>query len=892
MIRIATLTLFAGLLVAGCVSPSTTNVTLDLPDGLERVWIGSDFYANRLMDWRYANGRIECIEGRSAKPMRTLHLLTHYLGAEAGELSMSVRTGALSPTDSAHSNTWSGFLLGAGGPDVDWRISSLVHHWPAEDGGLIVGVDGQGHIIVRSNTNADAPKGPRANIPVEAWPLIEPETSTGSLSAGVPVKLSIQANPSENNYELIVTASDPATEEVLAEARYSGLPHEYFEGNVALVSHNSPLMEGEGYWFDDWTIGGSKFQYDEARAFGPILAAQYTVSDGTLKMTAQMPPIGENDTPTVELELLLNGDWVHSASATIIPDSYTAPLRVDDFEANTDVPYRLTYDLRTANGTERVHFPGTVRAPRVEDDEFVLASLNCQNISQGRDLVWNHSTIWYPHSELTAAVAYHDPDLLFFAGDQIYEGGLAGIIRTPLDKTFLDYHYHWYRFLWAFRDLMRDRPTVAIPDDHDVYHGNIWGHGGKKAEGPWRPQSDNGGYIMDARFVNAVHNTQVSHLPDPFDPTPIEQDISVYYTNLTYGDISFAVVADRMWKSAPRLVLPEAQVRNGWPENRDYDATSVTEAHLLGPRQLKFLNQWAHQYPDNVWMKVMLSQTLFSNLATLPSGSFDDRVVPQMRYAEPGEYMSDDHLGTDMDSNGWPQSGRNRALNAIRKGFAFHVAGDQHLGSFVQYGIDEFGDGPNAFISPAIANVWPRRWFPPEPGGNRKPGAPAYTGDHLDGFGNHMTVHAVANPVKSGRTPEALYDRVPGYGIIRFNRDSRTITAEAWPRWVDPGSEDAYQYSDWPVTVTQESNYGRQAAGYLPPINVEGLTEPVLTLINESTMDTLYTLRLSTLPFRAKVFDTSSSYMAVIGDQSVHETRLTGLQVDAMENPETLVVTF
>ena len=56
---------------------------------------------------------------------------------------------------------------------------------------------------------------------------------------------------------------------------------------------------------------------------------------------------------------------------------------MDDFEASTDVRYRLTYDLRTANGTERVHFPGTVRMAQIEDDEFVLASLNCQNISQG-----------------------------------------------------------------------------------------------------------------------------------------------------------------------------------------------------------------------------------------------------------------------------------------------------------------------------------------------------------------------------------------------------------------------------------------------------------------------------------------------------------------------------
>ncbi len=891
MHRCTSTLLIAGLLASGCASPSM-KITESLPDGVERVWIGADFYANRLMDWRYANGRIECMEGRSSKPMRTLHLLTHYLGEQAEKFTMSVQTGALNPADSTHANTWSGFLLGAGGPEIDWRISSLVHHWPGEDGGLIVGVDGQGQIIVRSNTSSETPKGPRADISVDAWPLIDPEQSTGEVPAGGSIELNLAATPSGDTFDLQVTASDPETREPLSEARYTGLPNHYFVGNVALVSHNSPFMEDQGYWFDDWRIGGTKFVHDANRAFGPVLSSQYTLSKGTLKMTAQMPPVGEMDTRTIGLDLLQDGTWTPAAAATIIPDSYTATLRVDNFQASTDIPYRLTYDLRTAGGTETSYYAGTIRAPKIEDQEFVLASLNCQHISKGRDLVWNHSTIWYPHRELTASVAAHDPDLLFFAGDQIYEGGLAGIIRTPLDKAILDYHYHWYRFIWSFRDLMRDRPAITIPDDHDVYHGNIWGHGGKKAEGPWQPQSDNGGYIMDARFVNMVHHTQVSNLPDPHDPTPIEQDISVYYTDMTYGDISFAVVADRMWKSAPRLVLPEAQVRNGWPENRDYDATTVTEAHLLGPRQLKFLNRWSHEYPENVWMKVMLSQTLFSNLATLPGGFYDDRIVPQMRYAEPGEYISDDHLGTDMDSNGWPQSGRNRALKTIRKGFTFHVAGDQHLGSFVQYGIDEFGDGPNAFISPAIANIWPRRWFPPDPGGNLEPDAPPYTGEHLDGFGNRMTIHAVANPVRSGRSPEALYDRVPGYGIIRFKRDTRTITAEAWPRWIHPSDEDAVQYPGWPVTVTQESNYGREAAGYLPPVDVSGITEPVLTLVDENSMDTVYTIRPATLPFQAKVFDITTSYTVIIGDQATHQTSLTGIRAATRETPDTLRVTF
>ena len=861
------------LLLLGC-GRGDAQLTADLLDNGSRVWIGPEFYANRLMDWQLIDGRIECLEGRSQKPMRTVHLLTRALGEEEGTVRLSVQTGPIEAGGEAHTNTWSGFLIGAGGNQVDFRISSLTHHWPGEDGGLILGVDGTGNIIARDNAHNDAQKGPRADFTVDAWPLLEPSAQEGSLTPYSDVTITVEVSPTYGVYTVVVNAVDADGNQ--ATAHYEGLDAGYFAGNVALVSHTSARQEGPGYWFRDWTLGGTKVAEHPERAFGPVLSAMYTVSDLVLKMTAQMPPLGESDMHSVTLEVPesdAGSAWIPVATSNIEPGSFTATLRVEDFDLEADVPYRIAYDLTGAEGASTAHyFEGTIRKPRVDDDEFVLASLNCQMISKGRDLVWNHSTIWYPHNELTDAVAKHDPDMLFFAGDQIYEGGLAGIIRSPLDMTYLDYQYHWYRFIWTFRDLMRDRPTITIPDDHDVYHGNIWGDGGIKAEGDARPLSDNGGYIMDAEFVNAVHRTQVAHLPDPYDPTPIEQDITVYYTDMNYGGISFAVVADRMWKSTPRKAVPEAQVRNGWPENRNYDATTVTDATLLGSRQLTFLEEWAGDYSGDAWMKVMLSQTLFSNLATLPEGYYDDRIVPQMRYAEPGEYISTDHVGTDMDSNGWPQAGRNRALRTIRKGFTFHVGGDQHLGSFVQYGIDEFGDGPHAFISPAIANVWPRRWFPPEPGANRKPGAPEYTGEHLDGFGNRMTVHAVANPVRTSREPQALYDRVPGYGIIRFNRATRTVTAEAWPRWVDPSADDAAQYNGWPVTVRQEDNYGRAAAGYLPAIHVTGTEEPVLRVTESESGALVYAIRIQGTTFRPKVFELDASYDVTVigpGDESV-----------------------
>ncbi|KPL11138.1 hypothetical protein AMJ85_04410, partial [candidate division BRC1 bacterium SM23_51] len=65
------------------------------PEGVERVWIGPEYFANRMLDWRVANGRLECVEGRKAKPMRSVHLLTQALNGEPGTLEMSVRTGPI-----------------------------------------------------------------------------------------------------------------------------------------------------------------------------------------------------------------------------------------------------------------------------------------------------------------------------------------------------------------------------------------------------------------------------------------------------------------------------------------------------------------------------------------------------------------------------------------------------------------------------------------------------------------------------------------------------------------------------------------------------------------------------------------------------------------------------
>ncbi|NOY61253.1 MAG: twin-arginine translocation pathway signal protein [Calditrichaeota bacterium] len=601
------------------------------------------------------------------------------------------------------------------------------------------------------------------------------------------------------------------------------------------------------------------------QAFGPILFSQYTLSRGILKLTAQMPPIGNKDAQTVALQVLKeNGKgWKTIQEAKIDAMARTATFRIENWDAGKDTSYRLAYNLSgTGNKAKEYEWRGTIRKEPLNKDEIVVAAFTGNN------------DLGFPNNDLVRNVKYHNPDFLFFSGDQIYERvGGYGTQRAPLDKATLDYLRKWYLYGWAYRDLLKDRPAVSIPDDHDVYHGNVWGAGGKKADksGDAQDQQDSGGYRMPAAWVNMVQRTQTSHFPDPYDSTPVKQGIGVYYCEINYGGISFAVVEDRKWKSAPKPLLPKANIRNGWARNRKFDAAKeadVPGAVLLGKRQLHFLHEWADNWDENTWMKVVLSQTIFANVATLPEeDATSDAIVPKLRVLKRGEYPPDDIPVADMDSDGWPQTGRNKAIREMRRAFALHIAGDQHLGSTIQYGVDDWRDAGYAFCVPAISNVWPRRWFPKNPGRNRKPGAPKYTGDFLDGFGNHITVYAVSNPVFTGEKPATLYDRATGYGIVRFNRKSHDIVIECWPRESDPAKPDAQEYFGWPIKISQLENYGRKAVGYLPTIKVTGISDPVVQVINEKSGEPIYTLRIRGHSFTPKVFE-NGSYTVRVGRET------------------------
>ena len=343
-----------------------------------------------------------------------------------------------------------------------------------------------------------------------------------------------------------------------------------------------------------------------------------------------------------------------------------------------------------------------------------------------------------------------------------------------------------------------------------------------------------------------VERCQTWHLPDPVDPRPIAQGIAVYFTRLRVGGVDFAVLEDRKFKSGPKGKIPQMGPRPDHIREVGYDPKKIDlpGLKLLGDRQLAFLNAWGQDW-TGAQMKAVLSQTAFCGAVHL-HGSTENRLL------------------ADLDCNGWPQTGRNKALGAIRRALACHLCGDQHLTVVVKHGIDEFRDGPYGFTNPAIINSYYGRWWWPEDekaGANPIPDSPLpWTGDYLDGLYNHITMIAYANPGfrriadmrKSQRDPAApLGD---GYGLVRFNKKTREITFECWPRYADLAEGDSAQYPGWPITFKMEDNDGRQVDGHLPELVFDDAADPVVQVVNEADGDILYTLRVQGNRFRPRVY--------------------------------------
>jgi alkaline phosphatase D len=724
-------------------------------------------WANRLQDWQFSNERIECI----AKPqagqslLRTVGVLTRQLLGDS-RAQLRVRTGTLTAGAG-----FSGFLIGGGADAVDYRAAALTQGASGIGGGLLATYEADGTARFRDHT---------AETSQFAYAQLAAGTAGPARTTTEDVELRLDITPSGETVTLTLGAYNAQSGALLSIVTLDGVDPAAVRGGIALASSDQTATPGARFWFASLQATGPGVAAYPDRGLGPIVGTLFTVSGSVLKMTVQLVPIAASDPQEVWLEIRNGtGPWRKVATATV-QEGYAALLRVNDWDASREWEYRVIYP-----SSPRAEYAGRVPAEPV-GRPLVIGTINCvkathRSLNQASDAgpnipgehelgLFTARNLYFPYTGVASNLAAQRPDLLVALGDQYYENSPTSK-DTSSDSPTLDYFYKYLLWLWAFGDLTRQIPTVVMVDDHDMYQGNIWGWSGAPANGG---DFNFGGYAESPDWVNMVQRVQCAHNPDPYDPTPVLQGITVYYTAFAYGGVSFAVLEDRKFKNT-----------DATDTDRSGNTLPPDTLELLGPRQEAFLAAWKDMHPG--LPKVVFTQTTWACLQTNPDGT----------------------PTRDYDSNGFPVTGRLKAIQLAKDAGAVILSGDQHLAAVIHHGINDFTDGPVQFASPAGSSSF-QRWFEPAkplPDGNGQP----YTGDFTDGFGNKLRVLAVANPKVSFAeyrqyypTGQGLGDQTlksEGYGIVRVDPQAAEFTFECWPLQVDPTQPGAQQFPGWPIRV-------------------------------------------------------------------------------------------
>ncbi|MEJ7913382.1 MAG: hypothetical protein WKF70_09525, partial [Chitinophagaceae bacterium] len=344
--------------------------------------------------------------------------------------------------------------------------------------------------------------------------------------------------------------------------------------------------------------------------------------------------------------------------------------------------------------------------------------------------------------------------------------------------------------------------------------------------------------------------------------------------HLIYGNVSFAIISDRMFKSGPELIRAGEGRLDHIKEPLQPNQLEDPKLELLGNLQMEFLEHWVNDWNGSN-MKVLLSQTLFCNVGTHHG---NDKMF----------------LYGDMDSGGWPKQKRDEVIRLIRKANAFHINGDQHLPFIVQYSVDEPRDAGYTFCTPAISTGY-IRWGEPDiakvPFTHRPPHGLPNTGIYKDVFGNTNYIYAVGNPkdnYQSSNRYQRAQNKASGFGLITFNTTERTITINAYRFLADkenPTEND--RFPGWPLTISQSDNDGRKHVGYLPTLSISK-PHQVVKIINEENNELIKAFRIKGTAYQPEVF-INGIYTILIGEGKTIKS-VKGIKSSAEKNSKVIMV--
>lgn len=687
--------------------PKTTVYRADW--NIKGRWIGPAWWANPLWDWVcLGNGLVRT----RASSNRALTLLPFELVPEGASFTFVttikfIKTSRRVPY--LFEKVFAGFALGRTGPINDYRSAAVYSK-------------SQLNVVITSSGKLS----------------IGDKISSKSLPwISAPITLVLKGTRNKQMVSLLLTARQFKQQVSL----FSIVSLKQVAGTFALVAGGPNRYAEElalaDVTFERFYITGSMFKRYNGRLFGGVMWSQYTVSQKTLRLQAQLAPIEK----PILAKLIIRGAKGGKPVLTKYSSSERLSRTVRFTAYNWKSQRSWFYEVHVKISGRLYTSSGVIQKEPPSASPFKIAAFSCDE------------GYMFPLNSMVQQVYQQKPDLVYFAGDQMYYR-TGGFSMEQFAKTYismLDFLRRWYLFGWTWRQLLQNTPSIIIPDDHDVFQGNLFGDGGRAIKKPKEKQWGSGGYVMPGPWIVAVEKCHTGHLPPSRASFKTPLGLRPYFTSLIYSGLSMAVLEDRKFKTPP-LAFPLSERAKG------------NGGHLLGFRQEAFLKKWVKEW-KGASMKVAFSQTILCNVAT-----------------HAGDKM--ERLGRDYDGGGWPFAARNRAVRLLGEGRVLTLHGDQHFGILLRQGVKTHDDGSVSFMVPGTANGYPRAWWP---GVKRfpKPGQNNFTGKFLDNMNHPVTVLAVANPEPrsnfldtKGTAPRLRAGRAKGsgYGIVVLDRKVKTAT--------------------------------------------------------------------------------------------------------------------
>ena len=261
-------------LALALVLPSLQAAEFESDWSGSRPWIGPEFWGNPLYDWETKDG---AVVARAAKG-RLLHLLSHKLDDAGKGFSAEVEVD-LAPPDKVSNPTavWAGMAVGVRGMMDDPRhVAVGAKEWTE------AGIRADGRLVLGKKALSDKPlagKGPvRLKLGYVSGKLVL-QGMRGDRKASV----SLECEPALLKGNLCLAAFSPRKAE---------------DKRGPILAH-----------FRDWKVGGGGVVETGVKPFGPILWTQYTRQGTTVKLQAQMAPMGDDDPREAVLEFKEGGEW-------------------------------------------------------------------------------------------------------------------------------------------------------------------------------------------------------------------------------------------------------------------------------------------------------------------------------------------------------------------------------------------------------------------------------------------------------------------------------------------------------------------------------------------------------------------------------------------------------